>query len=98
MLHYIVGLVLKIRISILMEAIQAFLAFGLFCFAAFLSMYYAEHDPHLKDLSNREEWEHTFFRNCRLQSLFSLGTGFMFLVHATLMTDILLVKDDDLLR
>lgn len=95
---FFVGLILKSRISVLMEAIQAFLTFVLFILAALISMYFAEKDPHLQYLTNREEWEHKYFKLCRLQSVISLATGFMFLVHGTLMADVLLIKDDSSLQ
>ncbi|XP_073823648.1 uncharacterized protein [Musca autumnalis] len=76
----------------LMEAIINGTGALMFILASLLSMYHAERDFHLMYLSDFEEPQHAFFRHCKQQSIASLITGLLFLLHCTFAVDICWIR------
>lgn len=63
-----------------------------FIIASVVGMYHAEIDFHLMYLSDFEEPNHPFFRNCKQQSIASLTTGLVYLLHCIFAVDMACIK------
>lgn len=63
-----------------------------FIIASVVGMYHAEIDFHLMYLSDFEEPNHPFFRNCKQQSIASLSAGLVYLLHCIFAVDMACVK------
>ncbi|XP_061394360.1 uncharacterized protein LOC133329917 [Musca vetustissima] len=64
----------------------------MFVLASLLTMYHAERDFHLMYLSDFEEPQHGFFRHCKQQSVASLATGLLFLLHCVFAVDLCWIR------
>lgn len=87
-----VGILLGRPAKPLMEAIISGTGALMFILASLLTMYHAERDFHLMYLSDFEEPLHGFFGHCKHQSIASLATGLLLLLHCVLAVDICWIR------
>lgn len=80
--------VLKYRI----ETVSSVIGFILFITTSICAMINVENDVDLHNMTELEEKEHPFFKINRLQSVSSLITGIVFLLHATFAIEFVLNK------
>lgn len=98
LMHTVFGVLLitlNVPLSLVVEAISSTMASTLFVATAFETMVDVENDAHLSLLNDKEELAHPFFIVSRIQSIFSLITGFIFAMHSTLMWDMLCITERD---
>lgn len=76
------------------EGVTALIGFVLFITSSIWTMVIVEIDEHLPGLSEKQEFEHPFFYNSRVQSVGALITAFIFLLHFILTIDYLINKSE----
>ena len=83
-------------LSIKFEAFSASFGFTVFILASIMSMVAVEHDKHLESMTDKEELAHPFFLISRVQSVQSLVTAMIFLMHTTFAIDFISNPSDNL--
>lgn len=76
------------------EIISAACGFVLFMATSIWSMVIVEQDEKLQTMSEKDEHEYFFFQINRLQSVASLATAFIFLLHTMFAVDFVTTTDD----
>ncbi|CAG9800130.1 unnamed protein product [Chironomus riparius] len=76
------------------EGATALIGFVLFIFSSIWTMVLVEMDEHLPWLSEKQEYDHPFFINNRVQSVGALITAFIFLLHFIFTIDYLINKSE----
>ncbi|XP_062550868.1 uncharacterized protein LOC134215763 [Armigeres subalbatus] len=77
------------KVNYVIEAVVSLAGFVAFAACGFRAMYHVEEDVHMRFLTDKGEWYHEFFIISRLESIFSMQTAGIFLVHGILMLDVL---------
>nr|XP_029715691.1 uncharacterized protein LOC115259298 [Aedes albopictus] len=75
------------KVNYVTEAVVSLFGFLAFVVCGFRAMYHVENDLHLRFLTDKQERSHKFFVVSRLESIFSMQTAGLFLVHGVLMCD-----------
>ncbi|XP_029734526.2 uncharacterized protein LOC115269870 [Aedes albopictus] len=75
------------KVNYVADAVLSLLGLLAFVVCGFKAMYYVENDIHLRFLTDKQEKSHKFFIVSRLESIFSMQTAGLFLVHGMLMLD-----------
>ncbi|XP_065082810.1 uncharacterized protein LOC135705150 [Ochlerotatus camptorhynchus] len=78
-----------IKINYVAETVVSLMSFVAFAACGFIAMYHVENDVHLKYMTGKEEKSHKFFIRGRMESILSMQTSGIFLVHGVLMLDAL---------
>uniref|UniRef100_A0A1A9X276 DUF7775 domain-containing protein n=1 Tax=Glossina brevipalpis TaxID=37001 RepID=A0A1A9X276_9MUSC len=85
------GIILNRGTSAINECYMAIAGTLMYFSTSILGMHFAEKDYQLMYLSDFEEPLHPFFNSCKKQSECALVAGFIFLLHAFLALDVMLV-------
>lgn len=77
------------------EAIGSSVGAFLFFYASIQSMINVENDKHMEILDDRQEFKHMFFKVCRIQSIATLTTALLFMMHASFAIDLSTTDQSD---
>ena len=80
------------KFNVKREACEMFAGLILMFFASIMSMSNAENDVHIQYLTDKQEAIHRYFEMNKLQSIVSLASALMFLVHFLFNIDLLLIS------
>ncbi|XP_055604505.1 uncharacterized protein LOC129752760 [Uranotaenia lowii] len=86
---FLLNIFTKSKIIYTWEAAYALSGFVAFAACGFIDMYMVEKDVHLPYLTDKQEWYHKYFEYSRIESILSMQTSGLFLIHGIFMLDIL---------